>query len=133
MSHDGLLVTQHYTEMLEAQQLKAAAAEENMLEKATMESKVLQWECELNEEMHQLQLQLTQVESHYTQYMQNLNFPCVPSEQISGESRNLQEEVVGLVPGMVNTKQGPAKYNSTDQPFSFTRHIHFEDQERDSS
>ena len=35
---------------------------------------------------------------------------------------------------MVNTKQGAAKYNSTDQPFSsFTRHVHFEDKNKDTS
>ena len=100
MSRAELLATQHYTEMLEAQQQKAAAVEEHMLEKATLESKALQWECELKEEMHQLHLQLTQMESQYTQ---SLNFPCVPTEQPS-ESRNLWEEVVGVVPGMVNTK-----------------------------
>ena len=95
-----MLATQHYTEMLEAQQQKAAAVEEHMLEKATLESKVLQQECELKEEMHQLQLWLTQMESQYTQ---SLNFPWVPTEQPS-ESRNLQEEVIGVVPGTVNTK-----------------------------
>ena len=79
--------------------------------------------------MHQLQLQLTQMESQYTQ---SLNFPRIPSEQPS-ESRNLWEEVVGVVPGMVNTKQGAAKYNSTDQPFSFTRHVHFGDKNEDTS
>ena len=99
MSQVEMLATQHYTEMLEAQQQKVAAVEEQMLEKATMESKVLQWECELKEEMHQLQLWLTQMESQYTQ---SLNFPQIPTEP-SG-SRNLQEEVVGVVPGMVNTK-----------------------------
>ena len=98
-----LLATQHYTEMLEAQQQKAAAVEEHMLEKATLESKALQQEHELKEEMHQLQLQLTQVESQYIQYTQNLNFPHVPTEQ-PGENRNLWEEVVGVVPGTVNTK-----------------------------
>ena len=71
-----------------------------MLEKATLESKALQWECELKEEMRQLQLQLTQMESQYTQ---SLNFPQIPTEQPS-ETRNLREEVVGVVPGMVNTK-----------------------------
>ena len=100
MSQAELLATQHYTEMLEAQQQKAAAVEEHMLEKATLESKALQWECELKEEMHQLQLQLTQIESQYTQ---SLNFPQIPTEQPS-ESRNLWEEVVGVVPGTVNTK-----------------------------
>ena len=95
-----MLATQHYTEMLEAQQQKAAAVEEHMLEKATLESKVLQCEHELKEEMHQLQLRLTQIESQYTQ---SLNFPQIPSEQ-PNESRNLWEEVVGVVPGMVNTK-----------------------------
>ena len=125
-----MLATQHYTEMLEAQQQKAAAVEEHMLEKATLESKALQWEHELKEEMHQLQLQLTQMESQYTQ---SLNFPRIPSEQPS-ESRNLWEEVVGVVHGMVNTKRGAAKYNSTDQPFSsFTRHVHFEDKNKDTS
>ena len=125
-----MLATQHYTEMLEAQQQKPAAVEEHMLEKATLESKVLQWECELKEEMHQLQLQLTQMESQYTQ---SLNFPQIPIEQ-PNEGRNLQEEVVGVVPGTVNTKQGAAKYNSTDQPFSsFTRHVHFEDKNKDMS
>ena len=100
-----------------------------MLEKATLESKALQRECELKEEMHQLQLWLTQMESQCTQ---SLNFPQIPTEQPS-ESRNLQE-VVGVVPGMVNTKQGAAKYNSTDQPFSsFTRHVHFEDKNKDTS
>ena len=54
-----MLATQHYTEMLEAQQQKAAAVEEHMLEKATLESKALQWEHKLKEEMHQLQLHLT--------------------------------------------------------------------------
>ena len=103
MSQAELLATQHYTEMLEAQKQKAAAVEEHMLEKATLESKALQWEHELKEEMHQLQLQLTQIESQYTQYTQSLNFPCVPTEQ-PGENRNLWEEVVGVVPGMVNTK-----------------------------
>ena len=34
MSQAELLVTQHYTEMLEAQQQKAAAVEEHMLEKS---------------------------------------------------------------------------------------------------
>ena len=100
MSQAEMLATQHYTEMLEAQQQKAAAVEEHMLEKATLESKALQCECELKEEMHQLQLWLTQMESQYTQ---SLNFPQIPSEQPS-ESRNLWEEVVGVVPGMVNTK-----------------------------
>ena len=100
MSRLEILATQHYTEMLEAQQQKAAVVEEHMLEKATLESKVLQCECELKEEMHQLQLQLTQLESQYTQ---SLNFPQIPSEQPS-ESRNLWEEVVGVVPGTVNTK-----------------------------
>ena len=95
-----MLATQHYTEMLEAQQQKPAAVEEHMLEKATLESKALQWECELKEEMHQLQLWLTQMESQYTQ---SLNFPQIPIEQPSG-SRNLWEEVVGVVPGTVNTK-----------------------------
>ena len=71
-----MLETQHYTEMLEAQQQKAAAVEEHMLEEATLESKVLQWECELKEEMHQLQVWLTQMESQYTQ---SLNFPQIPS------------------------------------------------------
>ena len=70
MSWAELLATQPYTEMIEAQQQKAAAVEEHMLEKATLESKVLQQECELKEEMHQLQLQLTQVESQYTQCTQ---------------------------------------------------------------
>ena len=56
--------------------------------------------AELKEEMHQLQLQLTQAESQYTQ---SLNFLHVPTEQ-PGENRNLQKEVVGVVPGMVNTK-----------------------------
>ena len=65
-----LLATQHYTEMLEAQQQKAAAVEEHMLDKVTLESKALQREHELMEEVHQLQLQLTQVESQYTQYTQ---------------------------------------------------------------
>ena len=51
-----LLATQHYTEMLEAQQLRAAATEEHMLEKATMESKVLQHEHKFKQEMHQSQL-----------------------------------------------------------------------------
>ena len=130
MSWEELLATQHYTEMLEAQQQKAAAVEEHMLEKATLESKALQQEHELKEEMHQLQLQLTQIES---QYAQSLNFPHVLTEQPS-ESRNLWEEVVGVVPGMVNTKQRAAKYNSTDQPFSsFTRHVHFEDKNKDTS
>ena len=32
-----MLATQHYTEMLEAQQQKAAVVEEHMLEKATLE------------------------------------------------------------------------------------------------
>ena len=100
MSQAEMLATQHYTEMLEAQQQKAAAVEEHMLEKATLESKALQRECELKEEMHQLQLWFTQMESQYTQ---SLNFPRIPSEQPS-ESRNLWEEVVGVVPGMVNTK-----------------------------
>ena len=103
MSQAELLATQHYTEMLEAQQQKAAAVEEHMLEKATLESKLLQQEHELKEEMHQLHLWLTQIESQYTQDTQSLNFPHVPMEQ-SGESRNLQEEVVGVVPGMDNTK-----------------------------
>ena len=80
--------------------------------------------------MHQLQLQLTQMES---QYSQSLNFPRVPTQQPS-ESRNLWEEVIGVVPGTVNTKQGAAKYSSTDQPFSsFTRHVHFEDKNKDTS
>ena len=50
--------------------------------------------------MHQLQLWLTQIKS---QYSQSLNFPCIPKEQ-PGENRNLWEEVIGIVPGMVNTK-----------------------------
>ena len=100
MSQVEMLATQHCTEMLEAQQQKAAAVEDYMLEKATLESKALQQECELKEEMCQLQLQLTQMESQYTQ---SLNFPWIPTEQPS-ESRNLWEEVVGVVPGMVNTK-----------------------------
>ena len=100
MSQAELLATQHYTEMLEAQQQKAVAVEEHMPERATLESKTLQWECELKEEMHQLQLQLTQMDSQYTQ---SLNFPQIPTEQ-SSESRNLWEEVVGVVPGIVNTK-----------------------------
>ena len=130
MSQVEILATLHYTEMLEAQQQKAAAVEEHMLEKATLESKVLQWEHELKEEMHQLQLQLTLMESQYTQ---SLNFPRVPTEQPS-ESRNLLEEVIGVVPGTVNTKRGAAKYSSTDQPFSsFTRHVHFEDKNKDTS
>ena len=103
-----MLATEHYTEMFEAQQQKAAAVEEHMLEKATLESKVLQWEHECKEEIHQLQLQLTQMESQYTQ---SLNFPWIQTEQPS-KSRNLWEEVVGVVPGIVNTKQGAAKYNS---------------------
>ena len=47
MSQAELLATQHYTEILEAQQQKAVAVEEHMLEKATLESKVLQWEQSL--------------------------------------------------------------------------------------
>ena len=100
MSQAEMLATQHYTEMLETQQQKAAAVGEHMLEKATLESKVLQQEHELKEEMHQLQLRLTQMEYQYTQ---SLNFTRIPTEQPS-ESRNLQEEVVGVVPGRVNTK-----------------------------
>ena len=103
MSRAELLPTQHYTEMLEAQQQKAAAVEEHMLERATLESKALQWKPELKEEMHQLQLWLTQIESQYTQYTQSLNFPHIPTEQ-PNENRNLWEEDVGIVPGMVNTK-----------------------------
>ena len=35
---------------------------------------------------------------------------------------------------MVNTKQGAAKYDSTNQPFSFTtRHIHFQDKDRETT
>ena len=41
MSQVELLVTQHYTEMLEAQQQKAVAVEEHMLEKVTLESNAL--------------------------------------------------------------------------------------------
>ena len=75
MSHAELLMTQHYTELLEAQQQKAAVVEEHMLERAKLESKALQCECELKEEMHQLQLCLMQIESQYTQYTQSIDFP----------------------------------------------------------
>ena len=75
MSHAELLMTQHYTELLEAQQQKAAVVEEHMLKRAKLESKALQCKHELKEEMHQLQLCLTQIEPQYTQYTQSIDFP----------------------------------------------------------
>ena len=56
MSCAELLTTLHYTELLETQQQKAAVVEEHMLKRAKLESKALQHEHELKEEMHQLQL-----------------------------------------------------------------------------
>ena len=100
ISHAELMVTQHYTELLDTQQQKDAAVEAHMLEKATLESRALQKECEHKEEVYQLQMHLTQLESQYTQ---SLCFPCVPSEPPSTTDKNLQDEVVQQLPGMVNT------------------------------
>ena len=51
----------------------------------------------------------------------------LPSVRPTKDEADLWEEIFNYLPGTVNTRRGTAVYESQDQPFSFRKHVRFED------
>ena len=46
---------------------------------------------------------------------------------VTQEGENLRDQNFNYVPGTVNTNRGAAVYDSSDQPYSFQKHVRFGD------
>ena len=95
---------------------------------------VLQYEELLSSEQSRAQDQQAtiaelegQIQAMQESLLSQKDLPSVPSEGVTQEGENLREKAFNYVPSTVNTRRSAAVYDSSDQPYSFQKHVRFRD------
>ena len=121
--HQALLDVQHNKQQ-EFDQAIEGAVQQYKVQLNTAQSKLQarDWEHQLT--IKQLQDKISMLEVTSTT---QANLPSVAMSNPQ-EMCSLHSQIIGYVPGTVNTKRGAAKYDSQDQAFSFSqKQVRFQD------